>query len=149
MCGICGLLRLDDQPVSATIIAKMSGVIAHRGPDGDGIWTDGSVGFGHRRLAIVDLTPTGRQPMSNEAGDVIITFNGELYNHPTLRVELEAAGHLYHSRSDTETIIHSYEEWGTDCLDHFNGMFAFALLDQPFRPLPLAPDRLRVVHSYH
>lgn len=149
MCGICGILRLDDQPVSTTIIAEMSGVIAHRGPDGDGIWTDRSVGFGHRRLAIVDLTPSGHQPMSNEAGDVVITFNGELYNHPSLRVELEAAGHHYHSRSDTETIIHSYEEWGTDCLDHFNGMFAFALWDKHSRRLFLARDRFGVKPVYY
>src|ERR1043166_889611 len=123
MCGICGVLRLDGQPVPANTIAKMSATIQHRGPDGDGVWAEGPIGLGHRRLAIIDLTPAGHQPMSNEDGDLLIVYNGELYNYQNLRVELEAAGHRFHSRTDTETVIHAYEEWGPACLDRFNGMF--------------------------
>jgi asparagine synthase (glutamine-hydrolysing) len=149
MCGICGVVRFDSQPVSESAIVKMSDTIAHRGPDGGGVWVNGSVGLGHRRLAIVDLTPTGRQPMTNETGDIFITYNGELYNHPDLRIELEAAGHRYHSRSDTETIIHAYEEWETDCLNRFNGIFAFAIWDVRKRKLFLARDRFGVKPVYY
>ncbi len=149
MCGICGVLRLDGQPVSANIVAKMNATIQHRGPDGDGIWTEGSIGLGHRRLAIIDLTPSGHQPMSNETGEVLIVYNGELYNYQNLRVELEAAGHRFHSRSDTETIIHAYEEWGAACLDRFNGMFAFAIWDKRTRQLFLARDRFGVKPLYY
>lgn len=149
MCGICGVLQLDGQQVSANTIAKMNASIAHRGPDGDGVWVDGPVGFGHRRLAIVDLTPSGHQPMSNETGNIIIVFNGELYNHLALRVELEAVGHQYHSRTDTETVIHAYEQWGISCLDRFNGMFAFALWDGRSKQLILARDRFGVKPLYY
>jgi asparagine synthase (glutamine-hydrolysing) len=149
MCGICGVVRLDSQSVPPNLIEKMATVIAHRGPDDNGIWTDGPVGFGHRRLAILDLTPSGHQPMCNEGKDVFIVYNGELYNHPDLRIELEAAGHRYHSRSDTETILHAYEEWGEDCLRRFNGMFAFALWDARSRRLLLARDRFGVKPIYY
>lgn len=149
MCGICGAFHLDGQPVSSNTITKMSNAIAHRGPDGEGIWTEGPIGFGHRRLAIIDLTPSANQPMSNENGDVIIVYNGEMYNHANLRIELEAAGHQYHSRSDTETVIHAYEEWGIACLDRFNGMFAFALWDRRSRQLLLARDRFGVKPLYY
>lgn len=123
--------------------------MAHRGPDGDGTWTDGPVGLGHRRLAIVDLTPTGHQPMTNGDGDIFITYNGELYNHPRLRIELEAAGYCYHSRSDTETVLHAYEEWGVACLDRFNGMFAFSIWDGRAQRLFLARDRFGVKPIYY
>ncbi|RIK31440.1 MAG: asparagine synthase (glutamine-hydrolyzing) [Anaerolineae bacterium] len=149
MCGICGIYFLDRRPVSTAIVEKMSEQLKLRGPDGEGVWVDGSVGLGHKRLAIVDLTPSGRQPMSNKSGDIVITYNGELYNHPSLRVELEAAGYQYHSRSDTETIIHAYEEWGIKCLDHFNGMFAFALWDKRSSTLFLARDRFGVKPLYY
>jgi asparagine synthase (glutamine-hydrolysing) len=149
MCGICGVLRLDGQPVSANTMARMSATMAHRGPDGDGIWTDGPVGLGHQRLAIIDLTPAGHQPMRNETGQVLLVYNGELYNYQNLRVELEAAGHRFYSRSDTETVIHAYEEWGLACLDRFNGMFAFAIWDQRERQLFLARDRFGVKPLYY
>ena len=149
MCGICGVLRLDNQSVPANTIESMSATISHRGPDGDGVWVDGSIGLGHRRLAILDLTPSGHQPMGSETGDVVIVYNGELYNHPDLRLELETAGHHYHSRTDTETVIHSYEEWGTACLDRFNGMFAFALWDKRTKNLFLARDRFGVKPLYY
>ncbi len=149
MCGICGILYLDNQSVSISTLERMCASIAHRGPDGDGVWSDGPIGLGHRRLAIIDLTPSGHQPMCNETNDVVIVFNGELYNHLDLRIELEAAGHHYHSRSDTETVIHAYEEWGTACLNRFNGMFAFALWDKRTKTLLLARDRFGVKPLYY
>ena len=149
MCGICGVLSFDEQPIPSNQINQMTASIAHRGPDGEGVWVDGFVGLGHRRLSIIDLTPSGHQPMGNETGDVIIVFNGELYNHLELRLELEAAGHQYHSRTDTETVIHSYEEWGLDCLKRFNGMFAFAIWDNRTRKLILARDRFGVKPLYY
>jgi asparagine synthase (glutamine-hydrolysing) len=149
MCGICGVLHLDEQPVQTNSIIKMSTTIAHRGPDDEGVWVNESIGLGHRRLAIVDLTPAGHQPMCNESADVVIVYNGEMYNHPDLRTELEAAGHHFHSRSDTETIIHAYEEWGPACLDRFNGMFAFAIWDAKAKRLFLARDRFGVKPLYY
>jgi asparagine synthase (glutamine-hydrolysing) len=135
--------------VPANVVAKMTAVVAHRGPDDDGVWTDGPVGLGHRRLAIIDLTPAGHQPMANETGQVLIVYNGELYNYQDLRVQLEAVGHHFHSQSDTEVIVHAYEEWGTACLDRFNGMFAFAVWDKPRRQLFLARDRFGVKPLYY
>jgi asparagine synthase (glutamine-hydrolysing) len=149
MCGITGVARLDGQPVAANVVARMTDTIRHRGPDGEGVWTDGPVGLGHRRLAIIDLTPTGHQPMSNEAGDVLIVYNGEMYNYQNLRVELEAAGHRFYSRSDTETVLHAYEQWDLGCLDRFNGMFAFAIWDGRTRRLVLARDRFGVKPLYY
>ncbi len=148
MCGICGVL-LNGEPVSERLMAKMTSTISHRGPDDEGIWVNDSIGLGHRRLAIVDLSPSGHQPMCNETGSVFITYNGELYNHPQLRVRLEAVGHQYHSRSDAETIIHAYEEWGLDCLNHFNGMFAFAIWDDSCKRLFLARDRFGIKPLYY
>lgn len=149
MCGICGVLRLDGEAVPVNTIDRMSAVIEHRGPDGDGVWAEGPVGLGHRRLAIIDLTPAGHQPMSNENGDLLITYNGELYNYQSLRVELEALGHRFHSRTDTETVVHAYQEWGTACLTRFNGMFAFAIWDKRNRSLFLARDRFGVKPLYY
>jgi asparagine synthase (glutamine-hydrolysing) len=126
----------------------MTDRIAHRGPDGDGHYVAGPVGLGHRRLAIIDLSPAGHQPMANGAGDVVITYNGELYNFQKLRVELEALGYHFHSKTDTEVVIHAYEEWGERCLEYFNGMFAFAILDQKRRRLFLARDRYGVKPLY-
>lgn len=151
MCGICGVVRLDGQAVAPNAVAKMSAAVAHRGPDGDGVWTDGAVGLGHRRLAIIDLSPTGHQPMTNETGDVLIVYNGELYNYQNLRIELEARGHRFHSRSDTETIVHAYEEWEAACLDRFNGHFAFAIWDgrEKQKRLFMARDRFGVKPLYY
>ena len=148
MCGIAGICNLDGEPVSAGLLTRLTDIIAHRGPDGRGHYTDGAVGLGHRRLAIIDLSPSGHQPMANETGDVIITYNGELYNFRQLRIELEARGHQFHSRTDTEVIVHAYEEWGAACVDRFNGMFAFAIWDQPRRRLFLARDRFGVKPVY-
>jgi asparagine synthase (glutamine-hydrolysing) len=149
MCGIAGVLRLDGSPVAANTLAQMSAAVSHRGPDGEGVWVDGPVGLGHRRLAIIDLTPAAHQPMSNETGDLLIVYNGELYNFQQLRVELEARGHHFHSRSDTEVVVHAYEQWGERCLERFNGHFAFAIWDVRARQFFLARDRFGVKPVYY
>lgn len=142
MCGISGKLHFNlDHPIDPALIARMNGTLLHRGPDAEGIWTHGPIGLSQRRLAIVDLSPTGHQPMSNEDGTVWITYNGEIYNHPELRPELEKRGHHYRGTSDTETILHLYEEYGRDCVKHLRGMFALALWDERKQSLLLARDR--------
>src|SRR3989338_3795356 len=125
MCGIVGFNWNDEQ-----LVRRMCSVIAHRGPDGEGFYVDNKVSLGHRRLAIIDLSERGKQPMCNEDGTIWITFNGEIYNFQELRKELEEKGHKFKSNTDTEVIIHSYEEYGFDCLQKFNGMFAFCIYDQ-------------------
>jgi asparagine synthase (glutamine-hydrolysing) len=149
MCGITGVVHVNGSPVSAPTVAKMNASLAHRGPDAEGVWTNGPVGLGNRRLAIIDLSPSGHQPMGNESGNIVIVYNGELYNFQNLRVELESAGHCFHSDSDTEVVVHAYEEWGEDCLDRFNGHFAFAIWDNPRKRLFLARDRFGVKPLYY
>ncbi|MCA9876924.1 MAG: asparagine synthase (glutamine-hydrolyzing), partial [Thermomicrobiales bacterium] len=149
MCGIAGIANLTGQAVSAPAVAAMAEVMQHRGPDSDGVWIDGPVGLGHRRLAIIDLSPGGHQPMGNETGDIVIVYNGELFNFQKLRVELEGAGHRFHSSSDTEVIIHAYEEWDEACLQRFNGQFAFAIWDSRRQRLFLARDRFGVKPLYY
>jgi asparagine synthase (glutamine-hydrolysing) len=143
MCGICGKIYFDPQrAVTRAELAQMSQTLEHRGPDGEGIWTDGYVGLAHRRLAILDLRAVAGQPMSNEDGSVWLTFNGEIYNFRELRTELETRGHIFRTTSDTEVIVHAYEEYGRECLNYFRGMFAFALWDARARTLLLARDRV-------
>ncbi len=149
MCGIVGICNLNGEPVKLELLKQMTDMVAHRGPDGEGHYTDGPVGLGHRRLAIIDLTPAGKQPMGNLTGEVTITYNGEIYNYQALRVELEARGHRFRSRTDTEVIIHAYTEWGEDCLLRLNGMFAFAIWDRTRRCLFLARDRYGVKPLYY
>lgn len=149
MCGIVGVCNLNNEPVLAGLLKRMTDIIAHRGPDGEGHYTDGPVGLGHRRLAVIDLSPAGRQPMSNETGDVVITYNGAVYNFQELRAELEAKGHLFRSRTDSEVVLHAYEEWGQECLDRFNGVFAFAIWDSRNRRLFLARDRFGAKPLYY
>lgn len=148
MCGIAGTYNLNGKPVSPTLIKRMTDIIAHRGPDGEGHYVEGSLALGHRRLAIIDLTEAGHQPMSNGDGTVIITYNGEIYNFQTLRTGLESLGHSFRSKTDTEVVIHAYEEWGPGCLDRFNGMFAFAIWDKKKRELFLARDRYGIKPLY-
>lgn len=148
MCGILGVCNLHGEPVPSGLVAGLTRLIAHRGPDGEGVYTDGPVGLGHRRLAIIDLSAAGSQPMANETGDVVLDYNGEIYNFQQLRVELESLGHLFHSHTDSEVVVHSYEEWGSACVDHFDGMFAFAIWDRPRRRLFLARDRFGVKPLY-
>ena len=146
MCGIAGYLATGQHEGLDASLHRMAAAIAHRGPDDEGfleaVTRNGEVrvGLAHRRLSIIDLA-TGHQPMSNEDGSVQIVFNGELYNFPGLRDELVASGHLFRTRSDTETIVHAYEEWGPECVTRFRGMFAFALWDANRERLFLARDR--------
>lgn len=143
MCGIAGRLNFrSGAPADARVLRGMCDLLAHRGPDGDGVWTDGMIGFGHRRLAIIDLSPAGRQPMRTPDGDLCITFNGEIYNFPELRRELEGRGHRFQTRTDTEVMLAAYREWGVDCVKRFRGMFAFALWDEAARTLFIARDRV-------
>jgi len=122
MCGIVGIVSLDPRErVDEALLKRMRDVLRHRGPDDEGLWTDGPVGLGHRRLSIVDVAG-GQQPMANEDGSCWIVYNGEIYNHAALRPGLEAAGHRYRTRSDTETILHLYEEEGDRCVERLRGM---------------------------
>jgi asparagine synthase (glutamine-hydrolysing) len=144
MCGITGIVNYkDDEVVSESILRKMCSVIKHRGPDEGGIWTHKNVGVGMRRLKIIDLV-SGSQPMHNEDKTVWIVFNGEIYNYQELRDNLQKMGHLFSTNSDTETIIHLYEEYGQDCVHYLRGMFAFAIYDLNNDTLFLARDRLGI-----
>jgi asparagine synthase (glutamine-hydrolysing) len=148
MCGIAGIVSaggLDEH--AAPRAARMRDVIMHRGPDEAGLHCDAYAALAHRRLSIVDLS-TGQQPLSNEDGSVWVVFNGEIYNHADIRRELESRGHVYRTRSDTETIVHAYEQWGDDCMLRFRGMFAFAIWDAPRRRLLLVRDRLGIKPLY-
>jgi asparagine synthase (glutamine-hydrolysing) len=143
MCGISGKLYFDPaRSVEREVLERMNAVLAHRGPDDAGIYCDGPIGLAHRRLSIIDLSPAGHQPMSNEDDTIWIVFNGEIYNFQSLRPDLLHRGHRFRSNTDTEVILHLYEEHGTDCLRFLRGMFAFALWDGPRRQLFLARDRL-------
>lgn len=149
MCGIAGVLNPDREPVSPVVLRAMTGAISHRGPDGEGFYTDGCLGFGHRRLAIIDLTAAGHQPMMTPDGNYVITYNGEIYNFQELRVELEAKGYQFHSRTDTEVLLYAYAEWGVKALDRLNGMFAFAVWDKRAQELFLARDRYGIKPVYY
>ncbi len=148
MCGICGKLRIDGRPVEEKLIYKMASVLSHRGPDDDGAYLnhlpDLSIGLGHRRLSIIDLSEAGRQPMSNEDKTVWMVFNGEIYNFQSLRAELEKKGHNFSSQTDCEVVIHLYEEEGIDGVKKLAGMFAFAIWDERSRMLFLCRDRLGI-----
>jgi asparagine synthase (glutamine-hydrolysing) len=148
MCGISGILNLKDQPVDPGQVESMSDRISHRGPDDAGLWHCEQVALGHRRLSIIDLSARGHNPMSNEDGTVWITFNGEIYNYRSLRKALSER-HTFSSETDTEVIIHLYEERGVDCLQSLNGMFAFALWDCFQRRLLLARDRCGIKPLYY
>lgn len=141
MCGLAGILAPRGAPVDRDLLARMTAALTHRGPDGDGFHVEPGVGLGHRRLSIIDVEG-GHQPMFNEDGSVVIVFNGEIYNHAELRPELEAMGHRFVSRCDTEAIIHGWEAWGPAVLDRLNGMFALAVWDRNRRQLFLARDRM-------
>ena len=149
MCGIAGVFEFGrDARTDATALRAMCGVISHRGPDDGGFYTDGALGIGMRRLAIVDLK-TGHQPISNEDGSLWIVFNGEIYNHLAVREGLIARGHRYSTHSDTETVIHAFEEYGPDCVQHLRGMFAFAIWNRDTKTLFIARDRLGIKPLYY
>jgi asparagine synthase (glutamine-hydrolysing) len=144
MCGICGILNHKTHaPVDIDLLRRMRDAMIHRGPDDSGLHVDNKIGLGlgFRRLSIIDLTSAGHQPMSNAAERVWLVFNGEIYNFKEIRKELEQKGYTFRSRTDSEVIIHSYDEWGTDCIHKFNGMFAFAIYDGINKKLFLARDR--------
>jgi asparagine synthase (glutamine-hydrolysing) len=149
MCGIAGFLDFKGEPASPVLLRAMGDAIRHRGPDGDGSFVDGALGFAHRRLAIIDLSTAGHQPMTTTDGRYTINYNGELYNFQELRLLLEARGHRFHSDCDTEVVLAAMVEWGVDALPRFNGMFAFALWDRDERRLTLARDRYGVKPLYY
>jgi asparagine synthase (glutamine-hydrolysing) len=149
MCGICGIY--SPEGVAATderIVRRMMQLLKHRGPDGDGFWSNSGAVLGHRRLAIIDLA-TGDQPLFNETGDIGVVLNGEIYNYRELRQELVAFGHSFRTMSDTEVLVHGYEQWGNDLPTHLRGMFAFAIWDEPRKRMVLARDRFGVKPLYY
>src|SRR5215510_13959647 len=150
MCGINGIAfpSRSGRQIDATVLKRMRDVITHRGPDDEGIYIDADVGLGHRRLSIVDVA-AGHQPMTTEDGSLYITYNGEIYNHADYREELIARGCVYKTHCDTETILHLYAEYGSDCVNHLRGMFAFAIWDRKKRELFIARDRLGVKPLYY
>src|SRR5207253_643710 len=149
MCGICGILYCgEERRVQRDTLAQMNAQIVHRGPDDDGFFVEGNVGLAIRRLSIIDIR-TGQQPISNEDESLWIVYNGEIYNHRELRSKLEAWGHRYRTKSDTETIVHLYEEYGRDCVKHLRGMFSFAIWDRRSRRLFVARDRLGIKPLYY
>jgi asparagine synthase (glutamine-hydrolysing) len=149
MCGIAGLIHCNRAAVSPVTLQRMTDAIAHRGPDGQGHWIEGHVGIGHRRLAIIDLSPAGHQPMVNADHRYVLSYNGEVYNYRELRTELEALGYWFRSSSDSEVVLNALAAWGVEALSRFNGMFALALWDRRERRLLLARDRYGVKPLYH
>jgi asparagine synthase (glutamine-hydrolysing) len=149
MCGIVGQLNFDNNPVSPVILKKMTDVIKHRGPDGEGHWIDENVGFGHRRLSIIDLSPAGHQPMISADHRYVLTYNGEIYNFRELRTELEAKGYWFRSQTDSEVVLSALAEWGSEALLKFNGMFALAFWDRKEKKLLLARDRYGIKPLYY
>jgi len=148
MCGICGIFDFKGAPADRELLQRMTDQIRHRGPDGDGYLVSNEVGLGNRRLSIIDLEG-GWQPQSNEDGSIQVVFNGEIYNFIELREELIQKGHVFKTRSDTEAIVHGYEEWGENCTNRFNGIFAFALWDSNRHRLLIARDHLGVKPLYY
>lgn len=150
MCGICGIYYLDrERVVDEVILTRMARSLRHRGPDDEGFYLDGNLGLGHQRLSIIDLSPLGHQPMSNEDDSLWIVCNGEIYNYLELRQQLVARGHRFRSHSDTEVILHLYEDEGPECVNRLNGMFAFAIWDAPERALFAARDHFGIKPFYY
>ena len=149
MCGIAGIINFNRQPVAHNQIKAMTDTLIHRGPDGEGQYIDEFFGLGHRRLAIIDLSPAGHQPMQTSDGQFTISYNGEVYNFKEIRIELEALGYHVHSNADTEVVLNAYAEWGGGCVEKFNGMFAFAIWDKKEKQLFLARDRYGIKPLYY
>ena len=143
MCGIVGLIDKQGQAIDPKLIASMTQAIAHRGPDGSGIYYKQNVAIGHRRLSIIDPA-LGRQPMFNDNGEIALTFNGEIYNYKDLRKELRSLGYVFKTQSDTEVVLRSYEEWGKHCVEKFRGMFAFGILDFTRQEVFIARDHFGI-----
>jgi asparagine synthase (glutamine-hydrolysing) len=149
MCGIAGLINLKGEPASPDILKRMTDAIAHRGPDGEGQWVEGNIGLGHRRLAVIDLSPAAAQPMVSADQRFVLSYNGEIYNYRELRAELEAEGARFRSQSDSEVLLNALIQWGNEAIRRFNGMFAFALWDRRERRLLLARDRYGIKPLYY
>jgi len=149
MCGIAGIVNLNGAPAEPTVLRRMTNALAHRGPDGEGVYTDGCAGLGHRRLAVIDLSPAGRQPMQTADGRFVLTYNGEVFNFQELRTELQAMGFQFRSQTDSEVVLNAWSVWGGKALDRFNGMFAFAVWDRERRELTLARDRCGIKPLYY
>src|SRR5215471_7222979 len=149
MCGICGIVNFNvTHPIDRQVLERMTSAQAHRGPDDHGYFVEDNAGLGHRRLSIIDLSG-GKQPIFNEDGSVVVVFNGEIYNYADLTKDLVAKGHTFATRSDTETIVHAYEEYGTECMRDFRGMFAVAVWDRRLKRLLLVRDRLGIKPVYY
>ncbi len=148
MCGIAGIINFDSSPATPDELQRMTDAIAHRGPDGEGHYIDGPVGLGHRRLAIIDLSEAGKQPMITADGRYVISYNGEIYNFLDLKIELQALGYVFRSRTDSEVVVNAFAEWGVESLRKFNGMFAFGVWDRRQRRLTLARDRYGIKPVY-
>jgi len=150
MCGICGIFNFDKAPVVKEYLEKMNATMSHRGPDGEGTFVQGSVGLGHRRLSIIDLQG-GHQPMESADGGSHVVFNGEIYNFLELKDHLVAKGHCFQTKSDTESILNGYAEWGEGVVEKLRGMFAFGLWDSRNRKMILARDRVgkKPLYYYH
>ncbi len=149
MCGIAGVIHFDGEPVDVGVIRRMTDAIAHRGPDGEGQWIDGPVGIGHRRLAVLDPTPAGSQPMFDDSGRYVLSYNGEVYNFRELRAELTYLGTTFRSGTDTEVVLQALIRWGTSALSMFNGMFALAFHDRLEGRFLLARDRYGIKPLYY
>jgi len=149
MCGIAGIINLNQKPVNKKDLEKMIKLVNYRGPDDDGYFVKENIGFEHCRLSIIDLSKAGHQPMSNENTTIWIVYNGEIYNYLELGEELKRQGHTFKSKTDTEVIIHSYEEWGEDCFKKFNGDWALAILDLNKKKIILSRDRFSVKPLYY
>ena len=149
MCGIAGIFRFDGRPIDASALERMRISTRHRGPDDEGLWSEGPVGFAHNRLAIIDLSPAGHQPMRDAETGNIVVYNGEIYNFRELRRDLESEGYAFRSQCDTEVLLLAYRRWGAACLERFIGMFAFAIFDVSRRELFLARDRLGIKPLYY
>src|SRR5437660_3018551 len=148
MCGLAGVARARPQGVSAQLLERMAAAIRHRGPDGFGLHADDRIGLAHVRLSVIDVAG-GAQPMANEDGDVRVVYNGEIYNYLELRHELQLRGHVFRTCSDTEVLVHGYEQWGEGLLERLNGQFAFALHDRRTASLFLARDRFGILPLFY
>ena len=148
MCGLCGEFRWDGKAADTAAVGRMRDPLAPRGPNGSGLWAQGPAALGHRRLAIIDLSEAGAQPMVDSDLGLTVAFNGCIYNYPSLRAELIAAGYRFFSTSDTEVVLKAYHHWGTRCVEHFAGMFAFAIVERASGRLILARDRLGIKPLY-
>ena len=149
MCGVCGVVDFSKESINPKVLKSMTDAISHRGPDGEGFFTFENMGFGHRRLAIIDLSISGNQPMVSKNADFVIVYNGELFNYLELRTKLEKMGHTFNSNTDTEVALLAWKQWGTKSVEEFNGMFAFAILDVNQKNIYLVRDRYGIKPMYY